>query len=308
MPSRSGPFLSAIIPTKNRAATLKSTLAKLREQTPVEGGVEIIVADNGSTDDTWEVLRHATEQLPGLIAVRQSKPGPAAARNAAVASAGGEVLLLLGDDTAPEHDDLFATHAALHRAEADATYAVLGRLEWAGRPTDFMRWLDAGGPQFHYFELGPGEVDPRFYFYSSHLSLKRAIYEEGGRFDERFPFAAFEDTDFGSRLGARGLRLDYHPELVVLHDHPTSISSSLQRAERVGRSAAIYNSLDTAIPNPRIGGPGPVGGAVAVLASPALSIASHLPAPIKVRHRIWSAAHRCNYAIGYRHGRPEQKR
>lgn len=300
----SRPFLSAIVPTKDRATVLAATLRALGEQEAFAGGPEIVVADNGSGDGTAEALRQAQEQLPGLVWVSQPKPGPAAARNAAAGVARGEVLLLLGDDTTPARPDLFAAHAALHRAEPDPKYACLGKLEWAPGSTEFMRWLDEGGPQFHYWELEPGDVDPSLYFYSSHLSLKRSIYEEAGGFDERFPFAAVEDTDFGGRLAARGLRLDYHPELVVLHDHPTSVSSSLRRAIRVGRSAAIYNSLDTAPTNPRVKRPGRLAGAVAPVASPILSAASRLPAPIGLHKRIWSLAHRCNYAVGYRQGPP----
>lgn len=298
------PFLSAIVPTKDRATALARTLSALAEQESVEGGVEIVVADNGSTDDTAEVLRRAHEKLPALVSVAQPKPGPAAARNAAVAAASGEVLVLLGDDTAPARSDLLAAHAAIHRASPDRLRACLGRLEWNGQPTEFMRWLDDGGPQFHYWELSPGEVDPAFYFYSSHLSLKRNIFEEAGGFDERFPFAAVEDTEFGGRLGALGLRLDYHPELVALHDHPTSIPTSLRRAIRVGQSAALYNSLDTSIPNPRVEGPGPTVSLLATIASPLLAAASRIPGPTGLRRRIWSLAHRCNYAVGYRKGPP----
>jgi GT2 family glycosyltransferase len=298
----SKPFLSAIVPTKDRAASLAQTLRALEEQQDPEGGAEIVVADNGSSDETEQVLREARERNPNLTWVSQPKPGPAAARNAAAAVARGEVLLLLGDDTAPARPDLFAAHAALHRANPDPTYACLGRLEWAPQPTEFMRWLDEGGPQFHYWELSAGDADPTLYFYSSHLSLKRTMFERAGGFDERFPFAAFEDTDFGSRLGARGLRLDYHPDLVVLHDHPTSIPSSLRRAIRVGTSAAIYNSLDTSVPNARVAGPGPIAATVAPALSPVLGTAAKIPAPRAVRRRIWSLAHRCNYAVGYRRG------
>lgn len=303
------PYLSVVIPTRNRAAALTATLEALAGQRPVNGGYEIIVADNGSEDGTEATLRAAEAQLPGLRWVQQPRPGPAAARNAAVAAARGEVLLLLGDDTAPAGNDLLESHAALHRAAPRPEDACLGRIEWAPRPrpTEFMQWLDAGGPQFHYWELTAGEVaDPRFYFYSSHLSLKTSAFREVGGFDERFPFAAVEDTELGGRLAAAGLRLEYHPELVVLHDHPTTIPGSLQRAVRIGRSAAIYNSLDSAVPNPRVGAPRPLVAALAPLASPFLAIAARVPAPSRLRRWIWSLAHRCNYAVGYREGPPQR--
>jgi GT2 family glycosyltransferase len=301
------PILSVIIPTKDRASVLGATLTALSEQTlVVEGEAEIVVADNGSADRTPALLRELGERLPHLTALAQPRGGPAAARNAAATAARGKVLLLLGDDTAPAGPDLLSAHAALHREQPDPTYACLGRIEWTPRPrpTEFMRWLDSGGPQFHYWELSAGDVDPSNYFYSSHLSLKRSLFKSVGGFDERFPFAAVEDTDLGTRLGDRGVSLDYRPELVVLHNHPTSLATSLRRTRRVGRCAALYNSLHPGEPHPRVRGPRPVAGLAAAVAAPVLAAAAHAPVPKRLRERIWSLAHRSSYAVGYRQGPP----
>jgi glycosyltransferase AglI len=287
---------------------LARTLAALRGQHGDEGTFEIVVADNGSTDETREVIAGAQRDdgIP-ITAVEQPDGGPAAARNAAVEAAGGEVLLLLGDDTEPSETDLFARHASLHRSRPEDTYACLGRMEWSPRApvSDFMRWLDGGGPQFHYWELEAGPVAAENYFYSSHLSLKRSLFTDVGGFDRRFPFAAIEDTDLGARLADRGMHLEYHPELLVWHDHPTTLDQSLDRAVRVGRAAALYNAIRAERPHPRVQGPGTVRGLAARAASPLAGALAHLPAPAPVRERAWSFAHRCRYAVGYRIGPPE---
>jgi GT2 family glycosyltransferase len=302
------PFLSVLIPTKDRAPALAHTLDSLSEQEGFEGGFEIVVADNGSSDDTPAVLRRASEKLPSLTAVTEPEGGPASARNAAAASARGEVLLLLGDDTAPAAANLLARHAALHRDNPAAEFACLGKIEWSPQATvtDFMRWLDQGGPQFHYWEIGPGAVDTTSYFYSSHLSLKREALAGVGGFDRRFPFAAVEDTDLGIRLADRGVTLEYHPELLVWHDHPTTVEASLRRMVRVGRSAALYNSLHGDRPHPRIKGPSRTRGLAAAAAAPALRAAARISIPSPWRERIWSLAHRCQFAVGYQLGPPVQ--
>jgi GT2 family glycosyltransferase len=303
-----GPYLSVIIPTRDRPAALFRTLTTLFGQGNPEGGFEIVVADNGSGEETRDVLEQAREGSP-LKTVDQPEGGPAAARNAAVEAAEGELLLLLGDDTEPAAPDLLAKHAALHRAHPEREFACLGRIEWSPQAavTDFMRWLDRGGPQFHYWEIEPGPVAADEYFYSSHLSLKRRLFEEAGGFDTRFPFAAVEDTDLGARLGDLGMTLEYHPELLVWHDHPTTIDQSLDRAVRVGRSAALYNELRPHSPHPRVQGPGRIKGLAARLASPMLSALARVPAPSGLRRRAWSLAHRSRYAIGYRLGPPETR-
>lgn len=302
------PFLSVLIPTKDRAPALAHTLASLAEQEDFEGGFEVIVADNGSSDETATILRQATEEAAATIAVSEPEGGPAAARNAAAAAAQGEVLLLLGDDTAPAATDLLARHAALHRSNMATEFACLGKIAWSPQTTvtDFMRWLDSGGPQFHYWEIGPGSVDTTNYFYSSHLSLKRDAFEGVGGFDRRFPFAAVEDTDLGTRLAERGVVLEYHPELLVWHDHPTTVEASLRRMVRVGRSAALYNSLHGDLAHPRVKGPSRTATLLARVLAPVLKVAAAAPAPSPLRERVWSLAHRCQFAQGYRMGPPVQ--
>jgi GT2 family glycosyltransferase len=303
----SNPFLSVIIPTRNRARALAQTLDGLFEQHSFEGGFEIVVSDNGSADDTRGVIDEARKAgtFP-LKVIEHPLGGPAAARNAAIDAAGGELLLLLGDDTMPASPNLLASHAALHRSHPESAFACLGRIEWSPYTpvTEFMHWLDHGGPQFHYWEIEGGWVRPENYFYSSHLSLKRSAFVEVGGFDERFPYAAVEDTDLGTRLADHGINLEYHPELLVWHDHPTTLEQSLERAIRVGRCAALYNSIRLR-PHPRVQGPGRISGIASSLAAPLLAFLSRAPGPVRMRERIWSLAHRYCYAIGYRLGPPE---
>ena len=301
------PFLSVIIPTKDRSSALATTLAALARQEKIEGGFEVVVADNGSADDTGRVLRAASDGEPQLRAVDQPEGGPAAARNAAVAAARGEVLLLLGDDTAPAGEGLVAAHAGLHRANRGSAYACLGRIEWSpsGEVSEFMRWLDSGGPQFHFWELAPGRVPTADYFYSSHVSLKRSAFDDAGGFDARFPFAAVEDTDLGSRLAARGVELDYHPELIVWHDHATTLEQSLARTVRVGRSAALYNSFREGPPHPRVQRPSGAARLLASTASPLVDALAGAPLPAPLRRRVWSLSHRLAYARGYELGPAE---
>ena len=304
------PFLSVIVPTKDRAGTLASTLEALERQGDVDGGFEVVVADNGSGDDTAAVIsRFAAAQKLALVALEQPQGGPAAARNAAVEAARGEVLLLLGDDTAPAAADLLGAHAALHRLNPESTYACLGRIEWTPRApvTDFMRWLDRGGPQFHYWEIGPGAVRIEDYFYSSHVSLKRAAFSAAGGFETRFPYPAFEDTDLGGRLAQRGVRLEYHPELLVWHDHPTTLEQSLARTVRVGRCAALYNAIRAEHPNPRVKRPARLARLASRVAAPALIGLARVWRPAALRERIWSLAHRFAYATGYRLGAPDAR-
>lgn len=297
--------LSVVIPTKDRADALARTLDALEAQRAGDATLEAIVIDNGSSDETVAQVQHRAKG--GTIPIRllqQPERGPAAARNAGAKAASGDVLLFLGDDTEPADKGLLRAHLDLHAARPEPAYGVLGRITWTPRKpvTPFMHWLENGGPQFHYCQLNAGPVDAASYFYSSHASLKRAIFEQVGGFDVRFPTAAVEDTELGVRLADAGLELDYHPDLLVLHDHPTTPKESLRRSVAVGRSAALYNQLRPNRPHPGVQPPrGAVWSAVRV-AAPLLGGLARLPLPRGARERVWLAMTRAGYARGYRLG------
>lgn len=235
--------LSVVIPTRDRAQTLAVTLERLRAQEGVDGNAEIVVVDNGSTDETPLVLASAVEG-PGLPLrwLREPRPGPAAARNAGVRAADGDVVLFLGDDVRPAGPGLLAGHLEAHR---DRETGVLGRVRWdpAAGVTTLMEWLDSSGVQFDYGRLRPGPVDPVRYLYTAHVSLPKAALLGVGGFDERFTSAAVEDLELGLRLSRRGFVLRYEPSLVGLHDHPTTYAESLRRAERIGAAAACFHTI-----------------------------------------------------------------
>jgi glycosyltransferase involved in cell wall biosynthesis len=300
--------LSVVIPTKDRADALARTLDALEAQQAGDAKLEAVVIDNGSSDGTVEQVRQRAGQakLPMLL-LEEPGGGPAAARNAGAEAASGDVLLFLGDDTEPADEALLRTHLDLHAARPEPTYGVLGRITWNPRKpvTPFMHWLENGGPQFHYRELSAGPVDAASYFYSSHASVKRTIFEQVGGFDVRFPTAAVEDTELGVRLADAGLELDYHPELLVLHDHPTTPEQSLRRSVAVGRSAALYNRLRPDRPHPGVQEPNGMAWSAVRTAEPLLGTLARLPLPKGMRERVWLAMTRAGYARGYRLGPAE---
>lgn len=302
--------LSVVIPTKDRADALARTLDALEAQQAGDAELEAIVIDNGSSDETMaRVERQAGSSSLPIRLLKKAEGGPAAARNAGAAAADGEILLFLGDDTEPADERLLRAHLDLHAAHPDPTYGVLGRITWTPRKpvTPFMHWLENGGPQFHYCNIEAGAVDAASYFYSSHASLKRSLFEQVGGFDERFPTAAVEDTELGVRLAEAGLQLDYRPELLVFHDHPTTPQQSLHRSVAVGRSAALYNRLRPDRPHAGVQAPRGLAWSLVRLVEPLFALLARLPLPRGLREPIWLAMTRSGYARGYRQGAAEAR-
>lgn len=234
--------LSVVVPTRNRSAVLRRCLERLLEQEPGDLGYEVIVVDDGSDDDTRDVVHRMTsETARPLLYVRQEARGPAAARNAGVGCAQGTVVLFTGDDilAAPR---MVAEHLSAHRGLPGDHVAVLGYVTWAREVevTPFMTWLENGGPQFKYWAIEDGENVPYFHFYTCNISLKKKFLLEHGNFDEDFPYASYEDVELGRRLAGHGLRIVYRPGAVGYHWHPTSLEEAIGRMRRVGASYVIY--------------------------------------------------------------------
>src|SRR5262245_7209937 len=96
--------ISVVIPTHNRSEALAKTLLNLSKQ-QFDGSWELIVVNNRCVDDTDEVVRGQNFPAP-LRLVHEEKPGVAAARNAGMAIARGQYIILLDNDILVEPDFL----------------------------------------------------------------------------------------------------------------------------------------------------------------------------------------------------------
>ena len=192
--------VSVIIPVFNGADRLAEAVASARAQ--LRSGDEIIIVDDGSTDDTAGVIASFGA---AVVSFRQDNAGPAAARNHGLRKAIGNVIAFL------DHDDLWAPHrqtAMLEALHADETAdVVVGKVKTV---------IDADAPQ-------PLADDPRFApgyrpWHLPALLIRRAVFDRIGGFEERLRHA--EDVDWLMRAregGARFLQIDQFTNHYRLH-------------------------------------------------------------------------------------------
>ena len=227
---------SIVIPTYNRLEMLLRVLDALERQVDAPP-FEVIVINDGSKDDTDRVVR----ERKGITFRTQPNGGPGRARNHGVTLARGKFVIFIGDDTVPEPRFL-AEHARVHRdSNDDPLLACLGYTGWpAGqRVTAFMDYINDFGLQFGYQLIKDGQVVPFNFFYTSNISIDRALLAEHP-FDTTFPSAAWEDIELAYRLDSLGLKIRYNAKAVTRHHHPMSIDSFARRQYTVGKSGAIF--------------------------------------------------------------------
>jgi glycosyltransferase involved in cell wall biosynthesis len=239
------PLLSIVIPTRDRAALLLRVIeALLNQAADIENQIEIIIVDDGSTEDVETPLKDmaARRGQDGMIHyIHQSPKGPAAARNLGIREARGELVLFLGDDILAS-PGLLRAHVLTHTEEHPGKeFAVLGMADLAPEflQTPFAEWWRHWN--FRYWLLLEEKRLPDYsFFYTNNLSLKRDFLLQHGMFDESFRYAAYEDGELGARLIKQGLQLVFRPEAKADHYHEINLRTACQRMVIRGKSYDLF--------------------------------------------------------------------
>lgn len=233
--------ISVIIPTHNRAKVLKRCLENLDAQKGVS--FEVIVVDDGSNDETEEVVK----SFEKVFYLKQKKSQQGVARNRGMEAARGEIVVFIGDDIWVE-EDFLQRHLKRHREFAEENVAVLGFTTWSEelKINDYMRFLEESGWQFGYGFLEQGfveQTEPYKFFYTSNISLKRSFLRKES-FNENFREYGWEDIELGYRLWkSHGLRLFYEPMARAAHYHFLGEEDLVKKMRSVGASAREFESL-----------------------------------------------------------------
>ncbi|HVO57233.1 MAG TPA: glycosyltransferase [Dongiaceae bacterium] len=226
-----GPQLSVVLPTCNRCETLRLSLAALAFQTLETRAWEVVVVDDGSTDETPHYLSTARLPFP-LRVVRQENQGAGAARRAGVAAARGAYVLLCNDDTICA-SSLLETHLNLQRKFAGQRLAVLGQFQASQgcRRSALAFWLQHSPFLFPQQALQAGQICDAAFFVTCNLSVARQAILDAGNFDPAFRVA--EDTELGARLQQSGYRVRFEPAAMATHEHGSFTTDDLLRRAQV---------------------------------------------------------------------------
>lgn len=223
--------LSVIVGTRNRAyeiaPCLNSIAAALAHAGPIDA--EIVVVDNGSTDDTAATLKTwaSTSAVPVQL-LFEPQAGLARAQNRALRSARGE-LLAFTDDDCRLHKEYFND---LLRHDAGDTELVLrgGRID-LGDPTDLPLTINTSPTPVRWNrQMNSARKVPIIgQIIGCNMTMRRALVERLGPFDQDFSpgsrIGSGADVDYVFRAYLAGATVEYVPDMAVLHFHGRKTSA-----------------------------------------------------------------------------------
>lgn len=228
------PHVSIVVPVYNRADLLARCLATLCQQSYPQACYEIVVVDDGSTDDSAMVAQAIGETWPGaLTVIRQANGGPSSARNAGIYASQSQLVAFTDSDCVAASDWLVALVRTLTTTQADGVGGPIANelpRSWVAR------YLIAA--RFFRHRERHGVVD---YLLTANVLFKRDALLAVEGFSARKGVWG-EDADLSFRLRQSGYRLALSATGVVTHyGTPASLRSLVSDLYRYGRGNAILS-------------------------------------------------------------------
>ncbi len=221
------PRVSVIVPAYNAAATLPGCLTALASQDYPRDAYEVIVVDDGSSDET-----PALAEAAGVRVIRQGHAGPAAARNRGAAAAEGELLLFTDADCEPTPGWISALAAAFQDPQvAGAKGAYLTRQRGLLPRFTQLEYED------RYDRMAGQETIDFVDTYSA--AYRREVFLANRGFDTVFPTASVEDQELSFRLAEKGYRLVFVSAARVYHRHNPTLRAYVRRKFQIGYWKAL---------------------------------------------------------------------
>jgi glycosyltransferase involved in cell wall biosynthesis len=232
--------ISVLLPTYGRATLLCEVLRSLARQSLPYDQFEVIVVDDGSMDNTSEVVRNFDSGLRIQYAY-QDNGGIASAKNHALQLATSPILLFMDDDDLAD-EDLLAEHLKTHEAHPQENMAVLGftGLGEEAACSPLMHFVtEVSCSLYGYPNIKHNQLLDYTYFWGGRTSCKRSLLLKYGMFDPVFRFGC-EDIELGYRLSAQGLQVIYNSNARSTTIRAASLEEFCRRSERQGHSNWLF--------------------------------------------------------------------
>jgi glycosyltransferase involved in cell wall biosynthesis len=220
--------LSVVVISWNQREFLQRLVGQLLDQDYPRSNYEIIVVDDGSTDDSRDWLASVSGNDVRVVLGAENR-GRSASRNSGIRAANGDIIVMIdGDHTIPRN--YLSILAERHERE----YCVIvGKSHFVDHP-DYRalnRYLNEGGVT----KLPADSRLPGRYFLTRSCSVPRDLIFKVGLFDESFVTWGGEDLDLGMRLEQSGVPIYGESRCLSWHHHLRTLEELLRVAFEYGR-------------------------------------------------------------------------
>lgn len=207
--------LSIVLCTRNRAQALKKTLT-FYDKIQTDLKWELVLVDNGSSDETASVIQEAIRSLPCITYFREDRTGLGAARARGWKEARGDIIVFTDDDCYPD-PGLVETYVRLFATFEDVAYMGGRILLW--NPEALRAAVDyRDTPE----TIEPFQFMPAGVLHGANMAFRKSALQAIGGFDPELgagtPFPC-EDIDVLAAAAWKGLKGRFDPSPVIYHDH-----------------------------------------------------------------------------------------
>jgi GT2 family glycosyltransferase/glycosyltransferase involved in cell wall biosynthesis len=234
--NNSRPLISVVIPTFNRVKYLELALKSLTEQTISKNEFEVIVINDGSTDNTIELCNKFKSRLT-LKCFTIENSGISSAKNLGLFSSAAPICFFFDDDDVA-HKNLLKEHIAYHQKYPEENVAILGYTTWSSKinVSYLMHYItDIGYNLFYYKDFKNEKQLDYTFFWGGRCSCKKSFLVKNGAFNQGFKFGS-EDIELGYRMKKFGLKVIYNANAKSYMIRPLTFEQFCRRCEKQGKS------------------------------------------------------------------------
>ena len=216
-------FISVIIPVYNDSRNLSNCLEALGKQTLSKSMYEIVVVDNGSSQDISEVVR----AYPGINLCHEYKEGSYSARNKGILNSRGDIIAFTDSDCIPKDTWLEKGLSAV--VSKDSLGFIGGRVNYFARDENNMTSAELWEILNQYDQEEC--INIMNFGLTANLFTRRSVMDEVGLFNSDLKSAG--DYEWGNRVYEKGLNIYYENEVVVSHPARRTLSELSRKVRRL---------------------------------------------------------------------------
>lgn len=227
------PSVSIIVPVYNGASTIEICLESLLQQNYPADTYEIIIIENGSTDNTTELIKKYPVRL-----FHNDTRGPAPARNLGIAKSEAEIVVFTDADCIADSNWINELIKPYREPDVGGVGGAILAYQHDHRNTVEM-FSDDYAPLTNFIS---GDLEFLPHLYTANASYRHCLLREIGGFNDRLTTG--EDVDLAWRLQLQtGCKLRYAPQAIIYHHHRTTWRGLARQYRQYGFGEIVLDTI-----------------------------------------------------------------